>query len=79
MTAQELRDDFSRTSLQQGSAMVADRIRRRAYACARCGRHASAERMIYSRWTGYRYCTDFKACNKRAERRASIGPMAVAQ
>lgn len=42
----------------------------RRYPCARCGRHHPADRMVYSTWTKARYCTDVKACEKRARRRA---------
>ncbi len=38
--------------------------------CALCGRRQSAEKMIYSRHTGARYCTgaDIDACTRRARR-----------
>lgn len=35
------------------------------YACARCGRWQSAERMVYSRHTRKRYCRDMTACDRR--------------
>lgn len=40
------------------------------YPCGRCGRHQTADRMVWSRWTRARYCTDLKSCEKRARRRA---------
>jgi len=39
------------------------------YACAKCGRYEPADRMIYSRFTRNRYCSDDRACTTRAKRR----------
>jgi hypothetical protein len=39
------------------------------YACGRCGRRATADRMVYSRHSGNRYCIDMGACAKRAAAR----------
>lgn len=39
------------------------------HVCARCGRHDTADRMVWSSWTRMRYCADLKACAKRAARR----------
>lgn len=41
----------------------------RRYACAVCGRRDLADRMIYSRHTGNRFCSDFGACRKRLRRK----------
>lgn len=40
------------------------------YACVRCGRYSTADRMVWSRHTHTRYCADYDACTKRARRRA---------
>jgi hypothetical protein len=42
------------------------------HACARCGHRDTAERMVYSAWTGERYCMRLSECDKRAakQRRA---------
>ncbi len=42
----------------------------RTYPCARCGKHARPEAMIFSRFTGNRYCVDDKACDRRRKRKA---------
>jgi hypothetical protein len=39
------------------------------YACARCGKKNTAARMVFSRFTGNRYCAyETGACEKRAKR-----------
>lgn len=35
------------------------------YGCGVCGKRDTAERMIYSRFTGNRYCVDLAACRAR--------------
>lgn len=40
----------------------------RRYVCISCGRCRPAAEMIYSRYTGARYCRDVKACERRAAR-----------
>ena len=71
MTAQELKDDFSRSSLQEGSQMVADRIEQRGHSCARCGRYESPSKLVLAP-TGKRFCEDTKACLRRAVRRLRL-------
>jgi hypothetical protein len=40
------------------------------HACARCGKKDTAARMVFSRFTGNRYCAyETGACEKRAKRR----------
>jgi hypothetical protein len=39
------------------------------HACALCGKPGKAEAFTYSRWTGNRYCVDYRACERRAKRR----------
>jgi len=39
--------------------------------CAKCGKAQRREHLVYSRWTRNRYCLDFKACDRRAARRAA--------
>lgn len=39
------------------------------YACNRCGKRGLAEKMVYSRHTGNRYCTDLDGCARRAANR----------
>jgi len=41
----------------------------RTYPCGRCGKRQTAARMLYSRWTHQRFCTDLDACAKRSSRR----------
>lgn len=38
------------------------------HACARCGKHDLADRMVYSAFTRNRYCRDFNACDRRLKR-----------
>lgn len=38
------------------------------YACARCGRWQTADRMVYSRYTRQRYCRDMTGCDRRHRR-----------
>lgn len=38
--------------------------------CAICGKRSRAADMVYSRFTGNRYCIAEAACRKRAARRA---------
>jgi hypothetical protein len=40
-------------------------------ACVRCGRNQPRERLIFSKFTKSYYCQDFKACDRRAVRRAA--------
>lgn len=39
------------------------------YPCGKCGKRATAEQMLYSRFTHARYCTDLDACARRAAKR----------
>lgn len=41
--------------------------------CARCGRRhrAGMGLLVYSRWTGKRFCVDYFACTQRAKRKAA--------
>jgi hypothetical protein len=78
MTATELHDTLAAHSQSADSQALATRIRR-GHCCARCGRYGRADFFFYSRWTGNRFCRDIKACDKRARRRSTRGPMAVAQ
>lgn len=41
----------------------------RVYHCGCCGQKLKADRWIYSRWTGNRYCWDMTACIARRKRR----------
>ena len=46
---------------------------RRRHECGLCGRHQTVDRLVYSRWTGRRYCAfDVKACRARADRRRNL-------
>ena len=38
------------------------------YKCARCGKAAPPEKMIFSRISKSRYCMDMEACDKRRKR-----------
>jgi hypothetical protein len=40
--------------------------------CARCGKPARHEQMIYSRHTRLRYCADFQACDRRYARQPKV-------
>lgn len=39
------------------------------YHCGRCGKKGTAEQMVYSRFSGNRYCIDLAACARRAANR----------
>lgn len=41
----------------------------RLYACARCGKRARPEGMIFSRFIRNHYCADVDGCSRRARRR----------
>jgi hypothetical protein len=41
------------------------------YPCGVCGKPDVAEKMIFSRFTGSRYCADLAACAKRAKRKTA--------
>lgn len=41
------------------------------HTCARCGRTLRNGDWLYSRHTGNRFCTEWKACDKRARRRSA--------
>jgi hypothetical protein len=40
------------------------------YPCGRCGKRAKAEQMVYSRFSGARYCRDLNACAQRSRRKS---------
>lgn len=40
----------------------------REYSCAHCGKAGTAAGMVYSRFTGNRYCREYDACMRRSER-----------
>jgi len=52
---------------------------KKRYPCARCGRHSVADTMVYSTWTGNRFCFDLRACERRAKRRSSRAADVVAE
>lgn len=42
----------------------------RKYACSLCGKKSTADRMVYSTFTGQRYCgREFRACFERAAKK----------
>ena len=43
----------------------------RLYLCARCGKRATADRMVFSAFTRNHYCADVDACTRRAKRNAT--------
>jgi hypothetical protein len=49
------------------------------YPCSRCGKKDTAEHLVYSRFTGNRYCPDLDACDRRAKRRRKVQATAAAQ
>lgn len=52
--------------MTEGTAPVkkANGANRRTYHCGDCGRKLPAERWVYSRHTGARYCTPGEGCQK---------------
>ena len=38
------------------------------HACGICGKRSTSDKMVYSRFTGNRYCADKAACDRRAKR-----------
>ena len=50
------------------------RAHARRYPCAVCGRHKTADRLIYSRWTRNRYCADIADCRRVADKRRNTDP-----
>lgn len=49
--------------------MSAVAVNHRTFACARCGKRQTADRMVFSSFSRNHYCANVDACGRRAKRR----------